>query len=852
LQDQARKLHANVFQIQAAISSELAGQMTLDCPYQVRIGAACFEKAYTRLCKTVFSEQWQDTSIEPDIELVFDGELLGVPEIDFTPEWDQRIPNDILRKAILNLVAEGEIDWLRAYDLYADQASHVASGLLLRYLLFINAPTEMTEQIARRRQDDIGEATERLERAAKVALQEVEEAAAYSQLYEGERNHYVAEIERVRKEVNRIPDFRNALSNIAAIREQLNGKRNEAVAKVQRRMVEHRIDQTHEAFQRISKVLETGDFLSANEYIEKVIAGVALPEEATTTDHFTSFFPAKMKEIERFLDPRTFSVKKVLRDLTAEGRHGYRLGPIDMTRVQGAQADQVVKALKSWELLRSQNVYANTVIEVFRFLGFVSPRVILEKQPSNWADLTTEPLNNRDLCPVRQYGSDSAGKYRVLLISGNPSAEDIVNSIPDTPSRTPTIVLHFNQIAEEKRRELAAISRHRRKMFIVIDETLLYFLCGFKSPRLRIMFECTLPFTLLDPYTTTAGIVPPEVFFGRRKERELIIDPMGSCFIYGGRQLGKTALLRDVERTYHDLAKGHIVSWLDLKVEGIGLDRDIEDIWYLIARELKRHGLLPSSITPGQIGTERLAEYVEGWLAQDEQRRVLFLLDEADTFLEADASNSGKEFLHSQRLKGLMDRTNRRFKAVFAGLHNVQRTTRHGNHPLAHYGTPICIGPLLDNGEWRAATGLVHDPLASAGYRFESPDLITRILSQTNYYPSLIQLYCAELVGHLTNPNDTNFDRKTSPPYQIANRHVADVYRNEDFRQGIRQRFNWTLQLDTRYEVIAYSIAHATLDDKSPDVFSIDWIRSEAIYWCLKASRIAHPLTPFVHLQTRW
>ena len=63
--------------------------------------------------------------------------------------------------------------------------------------------------------------------------------------------------------------------------------------------------------------------------------------------------------------------------------------------------------------------------------------------------------------------------------------------------------------------------------------------------------------------------------------------------------------------------------------------------------------------------------------------------------------------LLGQTLKGLMDRTNRRFKVVFAGLHNVQRTTTLSNHPLAHYGTPICVGPLFDAGEWREARALI-------------------------------------------------------------------------------------------------------------------------------------------------
>jgi hypothetical protein len=46
--------------------------------------------------------------------------------------------------------------------------------------------------------------------------------------------------------------------------------------------------------------------------------------------------------------------------------------------------------------------------------------------------------------------------------------------------------------------------------------------------------------------------------------------------------------------------------------------------------------------------------------------------DEADRFFEQDGRN---DFEDTRRLKQLMDETGRRFKVVFAGLHNVLRMT---------------------------------------------------------------------------------------------------------------------------------------------------------------------------------
>jgi hypothetical protein len=178
-----------------------------------------------------------------------------------------------------------------------------------------------------------------------------------------------------------------------------------------------------------------------------------------------------------------------------------------------------------------------------------------------------------------------------------------------------------------------------------------------------------------------------------------------------------------------------------------------------------------------------------------------------------------------------MDKTDRRFKVVFAGLHNVQRTTRQANNPLAHFGEPICIGPLLENGEWREARALVERPLQAMGFRFESPDLVTRVLSQTNYFPSLIQIYCSQLLRYFGKDKFASFQY---PPYTINSRHIEEAYKNQQLRTEIRNRLRWTLDLDKRYRVIAYAIAFAvaTSDDSDKcrdEGYSVQWIRDQAL-----------------------
>ena len=478
-------------------------------------------------------------------------------------------------------------------------------------------------------------------------------------------------------------------------------------------------------------------------------------------------------------------------------------------RMSESETERAGKLLEAWYALsRGKQFKRSQVADLLSLLGF-SVRETRERQRGrDWAevDLKTDPLQDRSRCPLPQFGSEAHGQYRLVLDWGVRASESVAQHMGNGQN-APTIVLHFGALGTDREQlRRWAVATHR--LFVVVDEALVLFLSARGSGHLSALFRCTLPFTDADPYVTTSGLVPPELFFGRSRERQRIMDPLGACFIYGGRQLGKTALLRSVEREFHRPEKRQIAKWIDLKAREIGHARRPEEIWPLLWRELVSVDVLQRQDVPTEPNPDnwahidKLIRAIEQWTKREGQRRLLLLLDEADAFLEFDAR---KDFRESTKLKGLMDRTDRRVKIVFAGLHNVLRMTERANHPLAHLGDPINVGPLLSNGEWEQAQDLVREPLRSVGYRFEPRDLSTLILAQTNYYPSLIQLYGAELVRRLR-------DSGRPVPYDLDDEDIGSAYRSEALRNAIRERFLLTLQLDQRYEVIAYALAFELLD----------------------------------------
>lgn len=561
-------------------------------------------------------------------------------------------------------------------------------------------------------------------------------------------------------------------------------------------------------YKEISQSIEQGEIVAADESISLIRAKESLPPpgewESNRRHVFQEFYPERSRAIETVLEELGSSGQ-----VLAQIGKGSEFAGMKLSNVPGAQLKSAKQMLEAWYLLKhAARVNEQTAANVEGLclgLGFIVQKVTITRfsrprRNFGEAHVETDRLQDRELCPVPAFGSSVNGRYRFVFLWGQPTEEDILQHAGERSGERSTIILYFGRLSEARREALARITRERFRTLIVLDELLLVFLCGERGSRLPLLFACAVPFTYVQPYVTTAGLVPPEMFYGREDEMKDIADPVGSIFLYGGRQLGKTALLREVERREHRPNKDRYAFWMDLKGEGIGYDRKAADIWPAIWRRLQGIAEISDEIKEPNNST-RIEKFIACLISHFDNsagRALLLLLDEADRFLEVDAQNvSARGYQESRRLKRLMDNTGRSIKVVFAGLHNVQRTAKGSNHPLGHFGKPIQVGPFGG----KTAEDLVRQPLLASGYRFKHDRQVTRILAQTNYYPSLIQLYGSALVKTMCSK------RRAGPPLYEVDEFVLD-YLDKDLREMVHSRFRWTLQLDPRYEVIAFTIAH--------------------------------------------
>lgn len=387
----------------------------------------------------------------------------------------------------------------------------------------------------------------------------------------------------------------------------------------------------------------------------------------------------------------------------------------------------------------------------------------------------------------------------------------------------PNIVLFDGLLSMDQRRQCLSLCREKKISAIVVDHAVAAFVVARYPRSFRAVQQLTLPFTCFTHYTVVAGNVPDEVFVGRNDELTQLTDRTGSLFVYGGRQLGKSALLRKIQRDFNAVPDQHAI-FIDLNSHGIGTWADPQQLWPVLHNELAKIAGMGIKANPLVRNHDVVTKAIRQWLDGKESRRLLLLLDEADAFLEKESREAPNGFRNIGPLKGLFDDTEGRFKPVFAGLHKVQRLQNVANTPLAHGGRDVLIGPLAA----KPARDLVIKPLEALGYRFDNPEAVWRLLAFTNLQPGLIQVVCNDLVAHL----QSRPLRKGEPLIAISDTDVDFVTLHETTRSKIAEKLRLTIALEDRYRVIALAVAIMSMEDNFREKYAAADIRENCHeYW---------------------
>jgi hypothetical protein len=551
-----------------------------------------------------------------------------------------------------------------------------------------------------------------------------------------------------------------------------------------------------QALSHFDELLKAGDVATSEELLLQLEQGVTQPSSSPPLVDFEKFFPAVVEALPDGLSD----------ELLETVRRRGRFGPLDFSELSSDAATDRAGALAEWLAVSKGERQANKARVLASSLRLLGIEFAGEKNPAlrgsnerSWVDLTGVTKVPQALVPA--FGSGAGDEQRLLLVWKQPG-EALLNWVEPDVSGKALIVLYFGTLSVEARRRVTENLRRRAAQpVVIIDDAVVAWAASLGRSTFEVTMRATLPFSSVNPYEPgIAGAVPEEMFYGREAELAEVALPRGTCLIYGGRRLGKSALLRAAQRNFKSTPAQQAV-YIDLANKGLGASARPQAVWDLISLALidagiaERPGLRRAAPDP----FDHASRAIRNWLAAGSSRRFLLLLDECDDFFDLDAKAG---FAQTRRLKDLMEDegTQRRFKVVFAGLHQVARFSSLPNQPLPHLGKPLAIGPLSPP----PAHKLVVKPITALGWRFESDYLVSRVLAYTNYIPILIQEFGRSLINYLhAKPLEPG-----APPSVITASDIDQVLESGGLAEAIKDRFQLTLSLDPRYKAIAYILAY--------------------------------------------
>lgn len=419
--------------------------------------------------------------------------------------------------------------------------------------------------------------------------------------------------------------------------------------------------------------------------------------------------------------------------------------------------------------------------------------------------------------------------FQVMVLFGRRQVDDLISL--SKKFRAPALLFLDHALTLDERRKLARKSKedYHGYPFLVIDQVAAVFLAfHYQEFQInRILMEITAPFAYYQPYVQKASeYMPLEMFIGREKELRSIIDPGGANIVYGGRQLGKSALLRRAKTEKDHPSKGEYAVYTDLK------SCDYQKACSLTAKRIVLDTGLFTDEEAEEIGDDwqKLTYLLEQKLNEGSPVRCfLLLMDEADLFLETGAEVAYEPI---SILKALETSSQGRFKFVIAGLRNVVRFSKKQslseNSPLPHLSA-ITVTPF----GYSDGKKLLTMPLQMLGFRFpqneETETLIATILAETNYFPGMIQLYGFKLVESMRREYG-GFNEFETPPYLIGEEQFRKILKDDSLSAQIRKMFEITLSLDTDdyYLILANLIAYLYHEGSSAEGSTVSEIEELA------------------------
>ncbi len=302
------------------------------------------------------------------------------------------------------------------------------------------------------------------------------------------------------------------------------------------------------------------------------------------------------------------------------------------------------------------------------------------------------------------------------------------------------------------------------------------------SGELLDLISKQMPISFLSPYETRAPVTGSR-FFGREHEiARILSNPDTNHAILGIRRIGKTSLLREIERLLIEREEGPRVVYLECS-DLLSTDDYIREVVRkLNPRELPRLEMqkyvffFPNFL-------ERMSKQIKS--------KIIFLLDEIDNLVIMQRGDWELfRMLRASSNKGAC-------QYIIAGFREAMREQYMLDSPFYNFTQEIRLSEFTR----QQARQLIITPMENLRVRIRNEEeVLNRIYTETAGHPNLIQYYCLILLRKL----DQSGEREIGPESLI------DVYNDEGFTSHLLTSF--MQNTENREKALVYALLMSDAD----------------------------------------
>jgi AAA+ ATPase superfamily predicted ATPase len=315
------------------------------------------------------------------------------------------------------------------------------------------------------------------------------------------------------------------------------------------------------------------------------------------------------------------------------------------------------------------------------------------------------------------------------------------------------------------------------------------------SAELLDLISVQVPISYLSPYETRAPVTGSR-FFGREQEiSRILANPDSNQAILGIRRIGKTSLLREIERILKEREENARVVYLECS-DLLSLEDYIREVVRkLNPRELPRlHMQKYVFFFPNFL--ERMSKLFKS--------KIVFLLDEIDNLVIMQRGDWDMfRMLRASSNKGAC-------QYIIAGFREAIREQYLLDSPFYNFAQEIRLSEFTR----QQARELILTPMENLRVRFhKEEEVVNRIYEETAGHPNLIQYYCLILLRKLDEVGSR----------EIGPESLFDVYTDEGFTSHLLTSF--MQNTENREKAIIYAILMSA-EDAGNKAFGLEEIDS--------------------------